>query len=174
VFHPPYPQRCGCQLIWEVIGAYLINGLVHWWIHNWMEYWKVVETVGGKGLIGGCRSLRVVVLLKGLSSPQPSPLSLCLLAAVNWVAFATHNCLHDVSFHIRPKAMESAMDWNLWNCEPKLILSPLSSFARYLSQKRKTDKHRIFICRPGWPQTVILLPQPPEGLVPPHLATGTC
>jgi hypothetical protein len=28
-------------------GYELINGLIHWWIYDWMDYWEVVETVEG-------------------------------------------------------------------------------------------------------------------------------
>jgi hypothetical protein len=77
----------------EVIGSWgpdLINALIHWWSHDWMDCWEVVET--WKVELDWRRWVARGGPLKDTSCHWLFPLcvSLCFLAAMRWALFPHH------------------------------------------------------------------------------------
>jgi hypothetical protein len=80
------------------------------------------------------------VLLKGVSWPWTLPLiPMCFLASVRWTASSsTATSVMTRCLTAGPKQwIQSTLDWNLWNHEPKLILPPFSSFSKVFGQWQK-------------------------------------
>jgi hypothetical protein len=79
-------------------GSDLINGLIHWWVHNLNGLLGGGEIVGKWSLVGGSKSLET-------SWSWSLPVTLSFLGEE---LFSTTPFLHDILPQLRPRNMEVA------------------------------------------------------------------
>jgi hypothetical protein len=111
----PNPQWWRFQ---EVIGSEctdLISGLIHWWNHNWVDYWEMVEC-GKEAPMGGSR-----LPLRGIACPGPLSLITSLLLWYVPLLSSTVPFHHVVPASPQTQTQQTnvAVNWNLWKHEPK-------------------------------------------------------
>lgn len=100
-------QQCSEEGFWKMTGLWrLWYGLIHLRVHNWMDYWEVVEKHKRWGQVKEVGHWRHV-WERHIFFPTPSLFS---LSAIMWWAVLLH---HILLSHHKPTAMGPS------NCRPK-------------------------------------------------------